>query len=496
MLEPKYDEDVVNLGYLKKVINNEVSDDKTVAISKHYASKPSPPYYIGDTWKDGDVVYTCINTRIIGMYQQSDWVTVNSRDDDTEIKNKVYLTQPSNYNPGDMWILQSDDDHRAGKRGEMLISTAGRSEYDADDWVNMLGYGTIRSINEVANNINDALKRLKCTKEEGKVTIYYMDAVPSNAELGDLWYVTETVDTYLKENLYKYNGSEWETVEDSLAIIAFSEANEARLVEDGKIQSFYSVNKPIEEMSVGDIWIDTTSQKLYRYNGTNWIAVYDTNINEIRENVDSITERTTSIETDLGAIDLKVEETTIAVTNVQEQVAQQKINIDTITNTVSETETRLNNDYMTAEQVQAEIETTKEDIEILKQKQASTELTSESFKIQIDSIVNDGSSKVKTSTGYTFDDEGLKINKDNTQTGTFIDEAAVKIIDKTGSSQQNLLYAGYVKEGNTEYSRYIGQAIVASANMIVENYLVVPNSRFETYENPVLGGKGTGVFEV
>ena len=98
--------------------------------------------------------------------------------------------------------------------------------------------------------------------------------------------------------------------------------------------------------------------------------------------------------------------------------------------------------------------------------------------------------------GYTFDDEGFKLNRSNAETGTIIDEAAVKVIDKTGASEQNLLYAGYVKEGNTNYPNYIGQTIVASANMIVQNYLVVPNSRFEEYTNPVLGGKGTGVFEV
>ena len=180
----------------------------------------------------------------------------------------------------------------------------------------------------------------------------------------------------------------------------------------------------------------------------------------------------------------------------QQLIAEQKILTDSINNTVSETVTRLNNDYLTAEQVEAELDTTKEDIEILKQKQASTELTSEEFKVQIDSIINDGVSKVKTSMGYTFDDEGMSINKENAETGTIIDEAAIKVIDKTGAEEADLLYAGYVKEGNTNYPKYVGQTIVASANMIVQNYLVVPNSRFEAYTNPTLGGKGTGVFEV
>lgn len=183
-------------------------------------------------------------------------------------------------------------------------------------------------------------------------------------------------------------------------------------------------------------------------------------------------------------------------TKTTEKLADQKMTVDGVITQVSETNKRLTNDYLTAEQVNAEMSSTKKDLEILSQKQAKTELTSEQFRIEIDKINTEGVSKIKTSMGYTFDDEGFKLNRSNAETGTIIDEAAVKVIDKTGASEQNLLYAGYVKEGNTEYSSYIGQTIVASANMIVKNYLVIPNSRFEAYENPVLGGKGTGVFEI
>lgn len=183
-------------------------------------------------------------------------------------------------------------------------------------------------------------------------------------------------------------------------------------------------------------------------------------------------------------------------TETSEKLAEQKMTVDGVITQVSETNKRLTNDYLTAEQVNAELDTTKEDIEIIKQNQVTMTQTSKNLQIAIDTINNEGVSKVKTSMGYTFDDEGFKLNRSNAETGTIIDEAAVKVIDKTGASEQNLLYAGYVKEGNTNYPSYIGQTIVASANMIVQNYLVVPNSRFEEYTNPVLGGKGTGVFEV
>lgn len=320
MSEPKYDEDTVNLGYLNKVINNETSKSGQT-ISKHYASKPNTPYYAGDTWIDGNILYTCINTRLIGLYNDSDWVTESGAKQEAERKNKTFLTQPSNYNVGDMWILQSDTDHRAGKKGEILVSIAGRIYYNENDWVNQLGYGTIRSINEVANNINDALERLKLKKESGVITIFYSNTIPETAILNDLWYVTETIDTYLEGNVYKYDGTTWQIIEDKLVMVAFEEANENRLVEDGKIQSFYSTKQPTKDIGVGDIWTNTENKKLYRYNGTNWTAVYDTNINDIRKNVETITETTTKITTDLGKITQEVSaiETTVGTLGYKEE---------------------------------------------------------------------------------------------------------------------------------------------------------------------------------
>lgn len=329
MSEPKYDEDIVNLGYLNKVINNETSKSGQT-ISKHYASKPNTPYYAGDTWIDGNILYTCINTRLIGLYNDSDWVTESGAKQEAERKNKTFLTQPSNYNVGDMWILQSDTDHRAGKKGEILITTAGRKEYDADDWINMLDYGTIRSINEVANNINDALERLKLSKDNGIVTIFYSNTIPNEMIIGDLWFVIETIDTYTKNNLYKYDGTSWQIITDNLSVVAFEEANQARLVEDGKIQSFYDVEMPDTGMSVGDIWINTDNKKLYRYNGTNWVPVYDTRINEIRKSVESVSETMVEISTDLGQIKQTVANHTETITKLgsTETAKGTELNID------------------------------------------------------------------------------------------------------------------------------------------------------------------------
>ena len=94
-----------------------------------------------------------------------------------------------------------------------------------------------------------------------------------------------------------------------------------------------------------------------------------------------------------------------------------------------------------------------------------------------------GVSKVTTTTGFTLDEKGFNIEKTGAPTASLLNEKALIIKDNTGSSQENLLFAGYDEE--------IGETIVKSKNMTVEKYLTVGKySRIEDYQ------EGTGVFWV
>lgn len=98
-------------------------------------------------------------------------------------------------------------------------------------------------------------------------------------------------------------------------------------------------------------------------------------------------------------------------------------------------------------------------------------------------IEQNGVSKVKTETGYTFDKEGLRIEKTGAETKSKLNETGLEIQDATGSNDEILLKAGYDNE--------TGETIVKSKNMTVEKYLTIgKNSRIEDFEN------GTAVFFV
>ena len=111
-------------------------------------------------------------------------------------------------------------------------------------------------------------------------------------------------------------------------------------------------------------------------------------------------------------------------------------------------------------------------------------------KTEINTKLIDGSvQKVQTVSG-TFDENGMTYEKTNAQTKTTINEVGVNT--RRTSNNETILFAGYVDNNNTEYSDYKGQTIVASENMIVKHYFVMPeaHSRIEKYEN------GGGMFNV
>ena len=90
------------------------------------------------------------------------------------------------------------------------------------------------------------------------------------------------------------------------------------------------------------------------------------------------------------------------------------------------------------------------------------------------------------STSGTFDENGMTYEKTGAKTKTTINEVGVNVKD---SSNNSLLFAGYVSSNNQDYTDYEGQTIVGTDNIIVKNYLNVgSHSRIQDYED------GTGIF--
>lgn len=287
MNEPKYDEDVVNLGYLKKILGGSGEQGNAPSnISKHYSTKPSPPYNAGDTWINGNAIYTCIKSRTVGVYTDSDWVTESGAKQEAENKNKVYLTQPTNYRHGDLWILQSDTDHLLGKKGEILLCTTNSKEYDENHWTNDLSYVKQEEIKdfvkkETLDNLEvDMDARIKTSAYDVKIEAYEEATGTIMTLLNNGYLTAEQVNALVEgntEEIATVKKRLEQTITDSQMQIAISTALE------GGISYLKNTLFTIDE---NGMWIATNQDEfnaqynnkgMYLYSYDQMIAKFDVN---------------------------------------------------------------------------------------------------------------------------------------------------------------------------------------------------------------------------
>lgn len=114
------------------------------------------------------------------------------------------------------------------------------------------------------------------------------------------------------------------------------------------------------------------------------------------------------------------------------------------------------------------LEDVNEDLAILSQKVSST-MTSDQIKILISESLQDGVNTVTTSTGFTFNDEGLHINKSGSDLSSSLDETGLEV-NKTGDVILTAKADG-----------------VNALNLTSRQYLSVANCRFEKYGSNRMG---------
>ena len=250
--------------------------------------------------------------------------------------------------------------------------------------------------------------------------------------MGDLFYNSSNGLAYR----FSYIDNQWIWVEiqDTDVGKAIANAESALNVANNKRRVF--TIQPTPPYDVGDLWITDTKElkscivakENGSYEETDWQDfVYTEKINEATEMVNVI----------------------------EETVANLKIETDSINATVSETVTKLENDYLTAEQIEAENDTIKEDVNIIKQQQASMELKSTGLQIQIDTINNEGVKTVKNTT-VDINEDGVTVGKSDSEfsttinnTGTYMYayEKQIAKYDKDGVETANFKATGEVELG-------------------------------------------------
>lgn len=167
---------------------------------------------------------------------------------------------------------------------------------------------------------------------------------------------------------------------------------------------------------------------------------------------------------------------------VKTTLAEQVLGPNGLVTTVAETTRRLNEDYLTANDVNQKIGDVDSNYTTLLDRVTTVETTANGVDTRITTIENNGVDKVSTTTGYTFNQEGLTIEKTNKEMSTQITEDGMTIYRDKGK--------------DTEEKRLIANSTgVYAYDLHAKTYLIVgESSRFEDYTKN--GKKRTGCFWV
>lgn len=378
-----------------------------------------------------------------------------------------------------------------------------------------LNTSTITKTNSVINNFTEqTIKDIDNLQSQidGNITTWFFNGAPTltnspasdwktdtdkNNHLGDLYYDQDTGYAYrfaLSNGVYS-----WMKITDTDVTKALAIANAAQDTADAKRRVFTTT--PTTPYDVGDLYIDN-SKDLYRatisrlaadtYHAEDWILATkytdDTAANAATAALDAYKTEVSStyatqaaLTTTANGINANVSETTTKVTELTTRVSTAQTTATnaqaSATDAGNTAMSALNKfaDYATQEYVTTQVNTVN----------ASVNANSANIDVIKETLEN-GVTKVKTVKGFTFDDNGMTIDATNSPTKSVTDTNGLTVTDKSGTENNELMFAGY--------DETLKKAIVRVANITIGNqdttqssYFVFKNWRIEEITDDTYG---------
>ena len=254
--------------------------------------------------------------------------------------------------------------------------------------------------------------------------------------LGDIFYIVEneTIGGQAFRWAQVSGVYQWVLIEDVEVAKALADAARAQDTADGKRRVF--VSQPVPPYDVGDLWAQGDSGDLMRCNAArtdgdyaaeDWGKASDyTNDDALHEFVDGEYAGTKDTVANQGQ-----------QINTQEvRISNLEVNADAISATVQRVQT----------DTKESLDSVNQSISELSEKVSLT-LTPEQVDIVIDQKLAQGVETVRTSTGFTFDEEGLTVSKTGSEMSTQVTEngmtisrsgTEVLVVDNQGVQATNL----------------------------------------------------------
>lgn len=289
-------------------------------------------------------------------------------------------------------------------------------------------------------------------------------------EIGDRISITTKDDNliygYIVNDVISYNGGLKETCKWSFTEHTAETASNPITLGDALNQTYAKVDKVNREITLVASEVERveteTDQKITEAKS------------EIKMTTDAITLEVERVESELGQdiLDTKSE---IKVTTDEISLEVSRVETD-LTNDIANTNSRISNLEVTTSGITASVseirETTANDLDAMSDDIATltnrvdASMSAEDIRFEIQSELANGTSKVTTTTGFTFNEEGLTVSKSGSEMTTQITEDGMSIY----RDNNEVLTAD-----NTG---------VKAENLHATTYLIIgKNSRFEDYES-------------
>lgn len=97
-------------------------------------------------------------------------------------KSTTFVVQPTNYDKGDLWILQSDTDHSEGKKGDILTANEASATYVASHWSKQVKYTDDTLVNTIKYGGLNLIGRVSMKAQN---TSYFTNTVATEKLFGE-----------------------------------------------------------------------------------------------------------------------------------------------------------------------------------------------------------------------------------------------------------------------------------------------------------------------
>ena len=117
-----------------------------------------------------------------------------------------------------------------------------------------------------STTLNNVASQAQAGSSKNKT--FYQSTQPTASLAGDLWY-----DTSNGYKMWRWDGTQWTSVQDTSIAAAKDAATAAQSTADGKNKIYRQGTTPTGTFSVGDVWFNTSSDNaISRWDGSSWVA--------------------------------------------------------------------------------------------------------------------------------------------------------------------------------------------------------------------------------